>query len=48
MELQTLTPQAALQALLTTGDGLPESEVAGRLAQYGPNEIKRVKKHRCT
>ena len=44
MELQTLTPQAALQALLTTGDGLPDSEVAGRLAQYGPNEIKRVKK----
>src|SRR5512143_2389914 len=44
MELQTLTPQAALQTLLTTGDGLPEPEVAGRLAQYGPNEIKRVKK----
>lgn len=44
MELQTLTPQAALQALLASGDGLPEPEVAGRLAQYGPNEIKRVKK----
>ena len=44
MEIQTLTPQAVLQALLTTGDGLPESEVAGRLAEYGPNEIKRVKK----
>jgi len=44
MELQTLTPQAALQALLTSNDGLPESEVAGRLAEYGTNEIKRVKK----
>jgi sodium/potassium-transporting ATPase subunit alpha len=44
MEIQTFTPEAALRALFTTQDGLTTGEAAGRLEEYGPNEIKLVRR----
>ena len=44
MDIHALTPDAALASLLTSGDGLSAREAASRLSEYGPNEIRHVKK----
>ncbi|HSV28469.1 MAG TPA: HAD-IC family P-type ATPase, partial [Candidatus Omnitrophota bacterium] len=42
MRIQELSAQAALDSVNSGWDGLDESEVARRLAEYGPNVVERV------
>jgi sodium/potassium-transporting ATPase subunit alpha len=43
MDIQALTPDDALASLRTTAQGLSLSEAQGRLAEFGPNRVERVR-----
>lgn len=40
MQIHRLTPEEALRALGTTGQGLSEAEAERRLSEFGPNELR--------
>jgi len=44
MKIQNLSTEEVLRSLLTSDRGLSEEEARRRLDEYGPNEIKEVKK----
>ncbi|MEZ0370541.1 MAG: HAD-IC family P-type ATPase, partial [Candidatus Sericytochromatia bacterium] len=44
--IQALTPEQVLQQLHTMPQGLSEAEAGRRLAQYGPNQIQVVHRHK--
>ena len=43
MKIQNLTVEEALTSLRSGPDGLPEAEAQRRLAEYGPNELEKVR-----
>ncbi|MFZ6016896.1 MAG: cation-transporting P-type ATPase [Nitrospirota bacterium] len=44
MKIHSLPPEDVLKQLIVSEQGLTEKEAEKRLAEFGPNEIKEVKK----